>query len=98
MPRIESAAEAGDDIDRILDRLARYQLANSGLRIREIIEALNVLEHNPVIARPVINDKRESVIGRRSRGYVALHRYLAEVDAVLALHGQRESGYADRGG
>jgi hypothetical protein len=35
-------------------------------------------------------------IGRRSRGYVALYRYVADVDAVfaLAIRGQREAGYA----
>ncbi|MFZ3035803.1 MAG: type II toxin-antitoxin system RelE/ParE family toxin [Rugosibacter sp.] len=96
MSHIEFAPEVGDDFDRILDHLARYQVENPALRIREIIEALNVLEHNPMIGRPVNNDKRELVIGRRSHGYVALYRYVAEVDAVfvLAIRSQREAGYA----
>ncbi len=100
MSRIELAAEVGDDFDRILDHLARYQVENPELRIREIIEAFNVLEHNPMIGRPVNKDKRELVIGRRSRGYVALYRYVVEVDTVfvLALRSQREAGYAERGG
>lgn len=94
------AAEVGEDFDRILDHLARYQVENPGLRIREIIEALNVLEHNPLIGRPVNNDKRELVIGRRSHGYVALYRYVARIDTVfvLAVRSQREAGYAERGG
>jgi hypothetical protein len=35
------------------------------------------------------------IIGRRSRGYVALYRYVPEIDTVfiLALRGQREAGY-----
>jgi plasmid stabilization system protein ParE len=96
MSHIEFAPEVGDDFDRILDHLARYQVENPALRIREIIEALNVLEYNPMIGRPVNNDKRELVIGRRSHGYVALYRYVAEVDAVfvLAIRSQREAGYA----
>ncbi len=100
MSGIELAAEVGDDFDRILDHLAKYQVENPGLRIREIIEALNVLEHNPLIGRPVNNDKRELVIGRRSHGYVALYRYVAKVDTVfvLAVRSQREAGYAERGG
>jgi plasmid stabilization system protein ParE len=100
MSGIELAAEIGDDFDRILDHLAKYQVENPGLRIREIIEALNVLEHNPLIGRPVNNDKRELVIGRRSHGYVALYRYVAKVDTVfvLAVRSQREAGYAERGG
>lgn len=94
------AAEVGEDFDRILDHLAKYQVENPGLRIREIIEALNVLEHNPLIGRPVNNDKRELVIGRRSHGYVALYRYVARIDTVfvLAVRSQREAGYAERGG
>jgi plasmid stabilization system protein ParE len=100
MSGIELAAEVGDDFDRILDHLAKYQVENPGLRIREIIEALNVLEHNPLIGRPVNNDKRELVIGRRSHGYVALYRYVAKVDTVfvLAVRSQREAGYTERGG
>ena len=83
------------DFDRILEYLAEYQVKNSAQRIQEIIEALNVLEHNPLIGRPVNNDKRELVIGRRSHGYVALYRYIAEIDTVfvLAVRGQREAGY-----
>lgn len=100
MSGIELAAEIGDDFDRILDHLAQYQVENPGLRIREIIEALNVLEHNPLIGRPVNNDKRELVIGRRAHGYVALYRYVAKIDTVfvLAVRSQREAGYAERGG
>lgn len=95
MSRIELAPEVGDDLDRILDYLAEYQVENPALRIREIIEALNVLEHNPLIGRPANNDKRELVIGRRSHGYVALYRYVAEVDTVfvLAVRSQREAGF-----
>ena len=96
MSRIELASEVGDDFDRILDHLAQYQVENPVLRIREIIEALNVLEHNPLIGRPANNDKRELVIGRSSHGYMALYRYLVEVDTVfvLAVRSQQEAGYA----
>lgn len=96
MSRIELAPEVGDDFERILDHLALYQVEDPVARIREIIEAINVLEHNPLIGRPADNDKRELVIGRRSHGYVALYRYLGELDTVfvLALRSQREAGYA----
>ena len=96
MSRIELAPEVGDDFDRILDHLAQYQAENPALRIREIIEAFNVLEFNPMIGRPSNNDKRELVIGHRSHGYVALYRYVAEVDTVfiLAVRSQQEAGYA----
>lgn len=95
MSRIELAPELGEDLDRILDHLARYDVDDAPSRVREIIQAIDVLEHNPFIGRPVDGDKRELVIGRRSRGYLALYRYVAGIDAVfvLALRSQREAGY-----
>jgi toxin ParE1/3/4 len=96
MSRIELAPELGEDFDRIFDHLARYDVNDPPSRIREIVQAIDVLEHNPLIGRPVDGNKRELVIGRRSRGYVALYRYVAEIDTVfvLALRSQREAGYA----
>jgi len=85
----------GDDFDRILEHLARNQVENAAQRIHEIIDALSILENNPLIGRPVSNDKHELVIGRRSHGYLALCRYIAEIDAVfvLAVCSQCEAGY-----
>lgn len=95
MSRVEIAPEVDDDFDRIFDHLAEHNLAHAAARISEIIHAINVLETNPLIGRPVQADKRELVIGRGSRGYVALYRYVAELDTVfvLAIRNQRESGY-----
>ena len=95
MSRIELAPEVGEDFDRILDHLVRYGVEDPASRIREIVLAIDVLEHNPLIGRPIAGEKRELVIGRRSRGYVALYRYVAEIDTVfvLALRSQREAGY-----
>ncbi|MGV8898335.1 MAG: type II toxin-antitoxin system RelE/ParE family toxin [Burkholderiaceae bacterium] len=95
MSRIELAPEVGDDLDRIFDHLAEHDVDDIPTRIDEIIQAISVLELNPLIGRPVNGDKRELIIGRRSRGYVALYRYVAEIDTVfvLALRGQREVGY-----
>ena len=55
-----------------------------------------MLAHSPLIGRPAKNDKRELVIGRRSHGYVASYRYVAEIDTgfVLTVRNQREAGYA----
>lgn len=57
MSRIELAPEVGEDFERILDHLAQYQVENPETRIREIIEAINVLAHSPMIGRPANNDK-----------------------------------------
>ena len=95
MSRVEVAAEVADDFDRILDHLAQHDATNAPARIREIIQAFDVLQTNPLIGRPAYGNKRELIIGRRSRGYVALYRYVAEVDTVfiLAVRSQREAGY-----
>ena len=71
---------------------------NPGQRSGEIIIALDVLEHNPLIGRPVANGKRELVIGRSTQGYLARYRYVPEIEIVfvLAIRSQREAGYAER--
>ncbi|WP_305072984.1 type II toxin-antitoxin system RelE/ParE family toxin [Propionivibrio sp.] len=95
MSRIELAPEVGEDFDRILDHLEQYQVENPVARIHEIVAAIGVLETNPLIGRPAESGKRELVIGRRSHGYVALYRYVAEIDTVfvLAIRAQREAGF-----
>ena len=95
MARIELAAQVADDFDRILEHLAQYEVVVAAARIDQIIQAINVLESNPLLGRPARNDMRELIIGRQSRGYVALYRYVPEVDTVfvLAIRSQREAGY-----
>lgn len=99
MSKVELAPEVGEDFERIFDHLTQFDVSNISLRLYEIIQAIAVLELNPLIGRPVNalnDDKRELIIGRHARGYVALYRYIAEIDTVfiLALRGQREVGYS----
>jgi len=98
MSKIELAPEIGDDIDRIVKHLTQHKVIDMTSHIHEIIQAIAVLEHNPLIGRPVSGNKRELVIGHRSRGYMALYRYLSDIDTVfvLALRSQKELGYACR--
>jgi plasmid stabilization system protein ParE len=93
--RIELAPEVGDDLDRILEHLFQHHGADAPSRLEDVLRAIDVLERNPLIGRPVRADLRELVIGRRARGYVALYRYVAEIDTVfvLAIRGQKEAGY-----
>lgn len=95
MARIELAAQVADDFDRVLEHLAQYEVAEAATRIDQLIQAINVLESNPLLGRPARHDTRELIIGRQSRGYVALYRYVPEVDSVfvLAIRSQREAGY-----
>ena len=95
MSRVELAPEVGDDLDRILEHLFQHQVAEAPSRIEDIMRAIDVLERNPLIGRPARADFSELVIGRRARGYVALYRYVPELDTVfvLAIRGQKEAGY-----
>lgn len=96
MPRTELAPELLDDFDRIIAHLRVHEVHDVASRILEIISAIDVLQHNPRIGRIVEARARELIIGRDSRGYVALYRHVAEIDAaiVLAIRIQREAGYA----
>jgi len=95
MARIELAPEVLEDFDRIFDHLARFDVQDAPERIGEIIEAIQILAHSPLIGQKVKRGNRELVIGHASRGYVALYRHVSDIDVVfvLALRGQRESGY-----
>lgn len=95
MSRVELAPEVGDDLDRILEHLLQHEVQQAPAHIDDILRAIDVLERNPLIGRPVRSDLRELVIGQRARGYVALYRYVTELDAVfvLAIRGQKEAGY-----
>lgn len=96
MARIELAPQVAEDFERIIDHLVMHQVEKSESRIDEIIAALDVLRQNPLIGRPVADGRRELVIGRDARGYLALYRYevLMDMVFVLAIRSQREAGYA----
>jgi toxin ParE1/3/4 len=95
MARVELAPEVLDDFDRFFDHMARFEVADAQARIGEIVEAIQILTHSPLIGRPVRGGMRELVIRRGSHGYVALYRFVAAIDTVfvLAIRSQRESGF-----
>jgi len=94
--RIEIAPEVADDLERILDHLLQFEIVDARARLGDIFTAIDVLENNPLIGRIVRADLRELVIGRGARGYVALYKYVAELDTVfvLAVRRQKEAGAA----
>ncbi|WP_437411095.1 type II toxin-antitoxin system RelE/ParE family toxin [Serratia marcescens] len=95
MANVELAPEVRDDIERILAHLAQYAAADSGRCIQEIIQAVAVLEHNPLIGRSLGAGLRELIIGQQARGYLALYKYIPDIDTafVLAIRSQKEQGY-----
>ena len=95
MSRIQFAPEVADDFERIIEHLLQHEAAEPGSRMGDIVQAIDVLQSNPLIGRPARNDLRELVIGQRTRGNVALYRYVPELDTVfvLAIRAQKEAGY-----
>jgi plasmid stabilization system protein ParE len=97
MARVELTPEVLDDFDRFLDHMARFEIEVGPLSIGEIVQAIEVLAHSPLIGRPVKGGRRELVIGRGSRGYVARYRFVTELDTVfvLAICNQREKATSE---
>jgi len=95
MARIELAPEVLDDFDRFFDHMARFAVEDAPARIGEIVQAIQILTHSPLLGRPVKDGKRELVIGRDAHGYIALYRFAASIDTVfiLAIRSARERGY-----
>lgn len=97
MTRIEFAPQIFDDFDRFFDHMAGFEVEDPATRLDEIVQAINILGHSPLIGRPVKDGTRELIIGRGARGYVALYRFVPNINAVfiLAIRSQREDGYKD---
>jgi toxin ParE1/3/4 len=88
------------DLERIREHLLAHEAAHIEQRLSTLLDAIEILREHPRIGRPVLEDLRELVIGKGSRGYLALYRYDPAEDAVdvLAIRSQRERWFADLGG
>ncbi|WP_426110033.1 type II toxin-antitoxin system RelE/ParE family toxin [Massilia sp. PWRC2] len=88
-----------DEIDRIVAHVEKYRDTPAAARIDEIVQAIDPLASNPLIGRPAANGKRELVMGRQSRGFIAgfiaFYQFIEVTDTVfvLAVRSQREAGY-----
>ncbi len=62
-----------------------------------ILDALQVLTHQPGIGRPVEGGLRELIISRWRSGYLARYEFDEARDLVLVarIRHQRESGYSE---
>lgn len=95
MPRVETAPEVLDDLDRFFDHLTAQGVGDIAARLQALMDGLQLLAYSPLIGRPVARGQRELVIGTGARGYLARYRHVPAVDTVfvLALRHQREQGH-----
>ena len=95
MTELAYTGQALLDLERLADFLLKTDPQAAQDTAVLIFEALEILARHPEIGRKVHFGQRELVISRGRAGYLALYRFLPQIDRilVLALRHQRESGY-----
>ncbi len=85
-----------DDLLRLDEFLVASDDPMAGELLDFILDALQVLTHQPGIGRPVEGGLRELIISRRRSGYLARYEFDEARDLVLVarIRHQRESGYS----
>jgi len=88
---------AFDDLLRLEEFLVESDDPMAGELLDFILDALQVLTHQPGIGRPVEGGLRELIISRRRNGYLARYEFDEARDLVLVarIRHQRESGYSE---
>ena len=97
MARVFLSQAAFDDLLRLEEFLAEFDDPMVGGLLDFILDALNVLRHQPGIGRPVEGGLRELIISRMRSGYLARSEFDQIRDLVLVarIRHQRESGYSE---
>jgi len=88
---------AFDDLLRLEEFLAESDDPMAGELLDFILDALQVLTHQPGIGRPVEGGLRELIISRGRSGYLARYEFNngRDLDLVARIRHQRESGYEE---
>jgi len=88
---------AFDDLLRLEEFLVESDDPMAGELLDFILDALQVLTHQPGIGRPIGGGLRELIISRRRSGYLARYEFDDVRDLVLVarIRHQRESGYSE---
>lgn len=87
---------AFDDLLRLEEFIVESDDPMAGELLDFILDALQVLTHQPGVGRPVEGGLRELIISRRRSGYLARYEFDETRDLVLVarIRHQRESGYS----
>jgi plasmid stabilization system protein ParE len=96
MSRVFVSQAAFDDLLHLEEFLTESGDPMAGDLLEFILDALQVLTHQPGIGRPVEGGLRELIISRRRSGYLARYEMDDARDLVLVarIRRQRESGYS----
>jgi plasmid stabilization system protein ParE len=88
---------AFEDLLRLEEFLVESDDPMAGELLDFVLDALQVLTHQPGIGRPVEGGLRELIISRRRSGYLARYEFDEARDLVLVarIRHQRESGYSE---
>ena len=97
MPSVFLSAIALSDLDRLEEFLCGAQDPFAYGLLDFIMDALEVLTHQPGVGRPVGDGMRELIITRRQSGYLAKYEFdvPADIVRVVRIRHQRESGYTE---
>lgn len=95
MAEISYSRRSLADLERLADFLHGTSPTVADETALLIIEAVSILNHHPLMGRPVEDGLRELTISRGRTGYVALYHFEPSSDAVLilSLRHQREMSY-----
>lgn len=91
-PRPWSAVARTEDVDCFLDHMVRHGVEQPAERIDDIVQAIRILPHRPLLGRPVAGGRRELVIGQGRRSHVALYRVARAGHGVRAGPAQPARG------
>jgi plasmid stabilization system protein ParE len=96
MPRLIWSPPALRDVQRLYRFLAPKNLDAAKRAVKAIRQAVQVLEQQPGLGRPVEDmpeEFREWIIDFGDSGYVARYRIGQDVVMILAVRHQREVGF-----
>jgi plasmid stabilization system protein ParE len=97
MARVEVAARALLDLERLFEFIATADPARAREQVVSVRRAFELLADHPLLGRAAEDGRRELVLSRGRFGYIAKDRWLPADDVVLmlAVRHQREAGYIE---
>jgi len=92
--RVEVAAGALRDLERLFDFVAETDPKRALAQLSSVRAAFEVLADHPLLGRVAEEGRGELVLSRGRYGYIAKYRWLPAEDVVLvlAVRHQREAG------